>query len=168
MQTDLPCPVAPAISRCGIRVRSPTIAWPETSLPIARASFRLLSWKPGEPTTSRSVTRLADLLGTSTPTADLPGIGASIRSGEAARASARSLWRLTIRRTATPSAGWISYWVTAGPGLTPMTLPSTPNVVSVCSMIRTLRLISSCIRSLRAVAVSSRLIEGSFQSISGS
>jgi len=36
------------------------------------------------------VTRLADLFGTSMPTAALPGIGASILNGAAANASERS------------------------------------------------------------------------------
>jgi hypothetical protein len=34
MQTDLPEPVVPAISRCGMRVRSSTIGLPATSLPM--------------------------------------------------------------------------------------------------------------------------------------
>src|SRR5205814_1083678 len=59
------------------------------------------------------------------------------------------------------------YWVSAGPGLTPTTLHSTPNVESVLSITLTLRLISSAIRSRRAVTVSRSAIEGSFQSISG-
>src|SRR6202158_1769595 len=61
----------------------------------------------------------------------------------------------------------MSYCVTAGPGLTPITLHSTPNVASVVSMILTLRLISSAMRSRLAVTVSSSAIDGSFQSISG-
>ncbi len=35
MQTDLPEPVAPAMSKCGILVRSDTSGLPETSLPSA-------------------------------------------------------------------------------------------------------------------------------------
>ena len=33
MQPDLPEPVVPAISMCGIRARSVQTAWPEMSLP---------------------------------------------------------------------------------------------------------------------------------------
>ena len=33
MHTLLPEPVVPAISRCGMRVRSDTIGWPAASLP---------------------------------------------------------------------------------------------------------------------------------------
>ncbi len=36
--TDLPEPVVPAISRCGMAVRSAATAWPETSCPSARRS----------------------------------------------------------------------------------------------------------------------------------
>ena len=36
--TDLPEPVVPAISRCGMRARSATIGWPEMSLPSAIGS----------------------------------------------------------------------------------------------------------------------------------
>ena len=39
MQTLLPLPVAPAISRCGIFARSATTGSPETPLPRASASF---------------------------------------------------------------------------------------------------------------------------------
>ena len=85
-KTLLPWPVAPAMSRWGIRVRSPTMALADS-------------------TTSRIETRLADLLGTSIPTADLPGIGASIRSGAAARARERSFWSAVMRFTCTPAAG---------------------------------------------------------------
>ena len=44
MPTDLPEPVVPAISRCGMRARSATTGTPPMSLPSASAS--------GEPTSS--------------------------------------------------------------------------------------------------------------------
>ena len=117
--------------------------------------------------TSRIVTRLAALFGTSMPTADLPGMGASMRRGAAARARERSFWSAVMRFTWTPAPGCTSNWVTAGPGFTPITLASTPNCWRVLSITLTLRLISSAIRSRRAVTVSRSAIEGSFQSISG-
>ena len=113
------------------------------------------------------VTRLAALFGTSIPTADLPGMGASMRRGAAASASDRSFCRAVIRFTCTPAPGISSYCVTAGPGLTPTTLHDTPNVSSVLSMTLTLRLISSAMRSRRAVTVSSKAMEGSLHSTSG-
>ena len=72
-----------------------------------------------------------------------------------------------MRFTCTPGPGCTSNCVTAGPGFTPTTLASTPKVPSVDSMTLTLRLISSAIRSRRAVTVSRRAIDGSFHSISG-
>src|SRR5256885_116820 len=47
MQTLFPDPVAPAISRCGMRVRSPTTVLPETSVPIASDKSVLSFWKVG-------------------------------------------------------------------------------------------------------------------------
>ena len=38
MPTDLPEPVVPATSRCGMRARSATTGWPPMSLPSASAS----------------------------------------------------------------------------------------------------------------------------------
>ena len=101
------------------------------------------------------------------PTADLPGMGASIRRGAAASARDRSFWSATIFLTATPAAGWSSYWVTAGPEFTPMTRAWTPKVESVLSITRTFRLISSCMRSRLALTLSSRVSEGRCQSICG-
>ena len=72
-----------------------------------------------------------------------------------------------MRFTCTPGPGWTSYCVTAGPGLTPTTLHSTPKVWRVLSMTLTFRLISSAIRSRRAVTVSRSVMDGSFHSISG-
>src|SRR6266487_5212034 len=84
-----------------MRVRSATIDWPDTSLPSPSASLLVPSRNAAVSITSRIVTRLADLFGTSMPTADLPGIGASIRSGAAARASERSFCSAVIRLTFT-------------------------------------------------------------------
>ena len=55
------------------------------------------------------------LLGTSIPTADLPGIGASILMSLAAKLSFISSVSPTILLTLTPGSGKISYLVTVGP-----------------------------------------------------
>ena len=80
MQTDVPLPVWPAMSICGILPRSQTIGVPAISLPRATVSreeafciFSLCS-------TSRRVTVATLRFGTSTPTRLLPGIGASMRT----------------------------------------------------------------------------------------
>ena len=41
--TDLPEPVVPAISRCGMRPKSATIGWPPMSLPSASVNGDLSS-----------------------------------------------------------------------------------------------------------------------------
>ena len=48
----------------------------------------------------------ADLFGTSMPTSDFPGIGASIRIGAAASESERSGFRAVMRESLMPSAGF--------------------------------------------------------------
>ena len=162
MQTLFPDPVAPAISRCGMRVRSPTTVLPETSVPIASDKSVLSFWKVGVWMISRRVTKLVALLGTSMPSAGLPGIGAWMRIA-AERASARSFCRAVILRTGTPWPGCNSYCVTEGPELTPITVASTSKLASVPSISLMFALISSCSRSLRTVTVSSRLRSGFIQ-----
>ena len=83
----------------------------------------------------RSATTLNSLLGTSMPTALLPGIGASIRMLRAARAIDRSSDSASIRLTLMCGAGWTSYWVTTGPALRPTMRASMSKLLSF-SMIR--------------------------------
>ena len=78
---DLPEPVAPATSRCGIFARLALTKWPSMSLPSpmhqrVRARLRAAPLRSTSP--SRTISR--SVLGTSMPTADLPGIGASSRT----------------------------------------------------------------------------------------
>ena len=83
-QPDLPEPVVPATRMWGIFVRSAPIARPGTSLPSHTVSGDQSaggSWK-----TSPRWTIRRWRLGTSTPTACLPGIGARIRISDAASA----------------------------------------------------------------------------------
>jgi len=70
-------------------------------------------------------------LGTSIPTAALPGMGATIRSDGARIARARSSASAAMRPTFTPGPGATSYWVTTGPTVRPAIEPSTRNVCSV-------------------------------------
>ena len=77
MQPDLPDPVVPAMSRCGMRARSVQIALPEMSLPSQTESGLAVAGR--SPKMSPSVTSFGDRFGTSTPTACLPGIGARMR-----------------------------------------------------------------------------------------
>ena len=86
MKLDLPEPVAPATSRCGIFARLATTKPPSTSLPspttIGWWSLRALL----ERRTSPSETISLSTLGISMPTADLPGIGLRMRTSAEATA----------------------------------------------------------------------------------
>ena len=73
MQPDLPEPVVPAISRCGMRARSVQTAAPEMSLPSQTESGLAVAGRSSK--MSPSVTRFGERFGSSTPTACLPGIG---------------------------------------------------------------------------------------------
>ncbi len=84
MAPDLPAPVVPATSRWGIFARSAPIALPATSLPSHTVSGE--ESRGGSPKTSPRRTILRCALGTSTPTACLPGIGARMRMSVAASA----------------------------------------------------------------------------------
>ena len=90
-------------------------------------------------------------LGTSTATVPRPGIGPTIRTLAALRASARSSARLTTCATFTPAAGSNSYEVMIGPGLTCTMRPSTSKSASLRRRISAL----SC--SSSRVALSSAL-----------
>ena len=113
--TDLPEPVVPATRRCGIFARSAQIMLPVISLPSATVSLLFESLNSGVSMISRIVTMDFALLGTSIPIADLPGIGASIRTLVAARRRAISSERLVILLILTPASGTSSYLVTEGP-----------------------------------------------------
>ena len=131
MQTDLPLPVEPAISRWGILVRSATCTLPAMSLPSGIKIGLLLPRKACELRMLYMLTALACLLGTSMPTAALPGIGASMRTPAAARLRAMSSARPVIRLILTPAAGCSSYRVTEGPRLMSISRVCTPKLASV-------------------------------------
>ena len=133
-QTDLPEPVAPAMSRWGMRARSATVAWPETSRPRPKLSAPLVAAHSSDSITPRSETSEIWTLGTSMPTKSRPGTGASMRMGEAASASDRSLdsawicetrtlmcFSSPLRSLRTMMPGRRPNWVTAGPWLTSTT-----------------------------------------------
>ena len=103
--TDLPAPVVPATSRCGILARSATAGWPLMSLPSARVSGALASANSLALRFSDSRTISRCSLGISSPTVVLPGITSTTRTLMADRERARSLARLVIWLTLTPAAG---------------------------------------------------------------
>ena len=131
MHTLLPEPVLPAISMCGIFAISPTQALPSIPLPSEKESFDLASINSSDSIISLRDTVSVFLFGTSIPTADLPGIGASILIDLAAKLSAKSSDNLKILLTLTPTLGCNSYLVTVGPLVTLVTLASTPKLSKV-------------------------------------
>ena len=102
IQTDLPEPVAPAIRACGISPISEIIDFPPISLPTVNARLLLKFLKSSVSIRSPKSTAALSLLGTSMPTAALPGIGASILISGAARASLISSLKEVIVLTLTP------------------------------------------------------------------
>ena len=84
MQDDFPDPVDPDTSTWGISARLAITARPEMSRPSATSRGWTALAASGEARMSPRATSWRRRLGTSTPMADLPGMGARIRtSGEA-------------------------------------------------------------------------------------
>ena len=86
MQEDFPAPVAPAINTCGSCSRSSISGRPEMSSPRPTVKGARVREASAEDSTSPSVTKRRSRLGTSTPMADRPGIGASRRTSGVASA----------------------------------------------------------------------------------
>ena len=105
MPTDLPEPVVPATSRCGIRARSATVGIPAISLPNASVKGELERSKASEEITSLSRTISLFSLGISIPTTDLPGMTSTTRTLITAMDRAKSLANPLIRLTLIPGAG---------------------------------------------------------------
>ena len=105
IHTDLPEPVAPAISTCGIFAISETITLPEISLPTAKPMLSPPFLKALLSKRSRKNTVCFCLFGTSIPIADFPGIGASILISLAASASLISFASDNTFETLTPCSG---------------------------------------------------------------
>ena len=104
--TDLPEPVVPAMSKCGIFAMLHVTIAPLISLPRTVSSFlSKLFLNSVVSTSSRKNTVSRALFGTSIPTADLFGIGASIRTPAEARFSAISSCKPVILDIFTPGAG---------------------------------------------------------------
>ena len=135
IHTDLPEPVAPAINKCGILAISVIMRLPAISLPTANVNGDFALRKSSPSNNSRKYTGLGSGFGTSIPTADFPGIGASIRTLGAAKLSLRSSVRLVILFTRTPCSGSTSKRVTVGPQVTGPIVTFTLKLRSVsCSL----------------------------------
>ena len=125
--TDFPDPVCPAMRRCGIFARSPTMKSPLISLPTAIASLDLCRVNAISSRTSLIPTVSRFSFGTSIPTSPSPGIGAWIRMDFALSASVRSFLRASIFANLTHSDGRSLYWITVGPTHSSSISTSMPN-----------------------------------------
>ena len=117
---------------------------PAISLPSATLrSFPPLFLNSFDEIISLNVTVERLLLGTSMPTAALFGIGASILTPVEARPRAISSERFVILLIFTPGAGESSYLVTEGPREAPISLVSTPKLISTSTSFLAVACISS-------------------------
>ena len=133
IMTDLPEPVEPAISRCGIVSSAATRIRPLMSLPMDMVRRDGDSSNSGDSRTARRLMTSRFVLGTSMPMVGLPGMR-SIRIDSACRPRQRSSVRVVIRLYFTPASGLNSKVVTTGPGLIWTTDPRTLNSSNLALM----------------------------------
>ncbi len=86
MHDDFPAPVAPAMRMCGMVARFSRTGRPAMSRPRATSRGWVAAWASAEVRMSPRATSWRCWLGTSTPMADRPGMGARIRTSAAAMA----------------------------------------------------------------------------------
>ena len=129
--TDFPEPVEPAIKRCGVFAKSNNCASPVISFPKTTGIAIFLYAAVSVSISSLKLTIARSLFGTSIPTALFPGIGATIRTLEAASRKAILSCNATILLSFTPGAGKISNIVITGPFLIPVTSASILNSLKV-------------------------------------
>ncbi len=132
VNTDLPEPVVPAISICGIFAISATTTFPAISFPAGNARFDLWFFNSFDIKSSFKQTESLPSFGISIPTAAFPGIGASIRISAAAIFNLISSANPVILLTFVPISGCSAYLVTDGPLLTLVTSTFTPKLARTC------------------------------------
>ena len=154
MHTDFPEPVAPAMRRCGILVRSSTTSSPSRLRPSTTGSTRAMRRNSALSMRSRTCTSRGVGLGTSIPIAAFPGIGATMRSDCARIASAKSSASEETRPTFTPRPGSSSNRVTTGPTVLLMICAPTRNVSSVATSRRPMSSIWAASASSTAIGPS--------------
>ena len=131
--TDLPEPVVPATSKCGILAKSTITGLPEISAPNTMVNDDSADWNDSPVITSLSRTISRFLFGSSKPITDLPGITSTTRTEIADIARAKSFDSAVILLTLTPGAKSNSKRVITGPGYTPTTVASILKSASFCS-----------------------------------
>ena len=160
IQTDLPDPVVPAISKWGIEVKSPTIGKPEILFPSAIGSLISFFKKLVLEIISLKKTFSLEELGSSIPIVLLPGIVAILADSELVFLAISSD-KLIILETFIPAAGSNSFKVTTGPRLTFFIFPSTPKSNRIFSKVFSSILLSDKFFSLSSFVGSfKKSIEG--------
>ena len=159
IMTDLPDPVEPAISACGMESSAATLMRPLMSLPIEIVRNELDSWNSSDSITARRLITSRWVLGTSMPMVGLPGMR-SIRMDSACRPRQRSSVSVVMRLYLMPASGLNSKVVTTGPGLICTTEPRTLNSSNFALMAAAVFL-SSCSSKAERTGISfSRSVEG--------
>ena len=136
--TDLPDPVVPATSRCGMGARSAITGSPAMFLPRISGSWADWSSNAWLATSSWSATVSRLALGSSMPITVRPGMVAT-RAEIALMLRAMSSASAITRVALIPGSGSSSYMVTTGPGRTSTTWPLTLKSSSTLSSSRALR-----------------------------
>ena len=106
--TDLPEPVIPPTSKCGIFAKSPTTGRPAISLPKATVSLDGASLNTSDEKISCNKTSCRCSFGSSMPIVVLPTMVSTTRTDCTDKERAKSLDKLTIWLPFTPLAGSIS------------------------------------------------------------
>src|SRR6267142_4861162 len=135
MATDLPEPVVPAISMCGVRASSMMTGSPPMVLPRQSGNFATDSPLSLAVSISRKYTFSRCGFGNSMPMALRPGTTAT-RAESALIDRAMSSASPITRDDLMPGAGSSSYSVTTGPGLALTISPRTPKSPSTPSSAR--------------------------------
>jgi hypothetical protein len=159
IMTDLPDPVEPAISACGMVSSEATLMRPLMSLPIEMVRREGDASNSSLSITARRLMTSRFEFGTSMPTVILPGMR-SIRIDSACRPRQRSSRRFVMRLYFMPASGLNSNVVTTGPGLICTTDPRTLNS-SNFTLIAAATFFSSCSSNAERCGISfSRSVEG--------
>ncbi len=132
-QTDLPLPVAPATSKCGIDSNVLNTVDPSTDLPNDRLVklFFMCPAKSAEPRTSPSLTMLGLGFGICIQTVSVPGIGAMILSDLVLSDEDISSLSDSIDDSLIPASGLILSWTMDGPISNPSICIATPNSINL-------------------------------------
>lgn len=131
IHTLFPEPVEPAINTCGILAISANCTFPATSFPSPTVNFDLFPLNSSLSNISLKCTTSFPYLVPLFPLLVFPGLVLQFLLFLFAKFNAMSSAKLAILLTLTPSAGFNSYLVIAGPTDTFSTFADTPKLYNV-------------------------------------